>query len=52
MTTNIDTIARTLCEERWGKGAWESPKINRSYWRRQAKALINSLVEDHKQAIA
>jgi hypothetical protein len=33
----IETIARSLCEARWGKGSWENGKVNRAYWRRQAR---------------
>lgn len=40
---DVDEIARVLCEQRWGTGSWAQPKINRSYWRRQARKLINDL---------
>jgi hypothetical protein len=42
-TANLDTNASALCEQRWGKGAWLQPKVNRSYWRRQAKRMMDNL---------
>ena len=42
---NIEELARFLCEARWGEGSWASSKVNRSYWRRQAKQAIASLQE-------
>lgn len=34
---NNEELARKLCEERWGVGSWDKGKINRAYWRRQAR---------------
>lgn len=41
---SIEQLAKTLCNSRWGAGAWEGSsekgRINRSYWRRKAKKLL------------
>lgn len=46
---NIEFLARFLCEARWGEGSWTSSKVNRSYWRRQAKQAIAKLQQEFKE---
>lgn len=43
---DTETLARELCDERWGEGTYDRGKINRTFWRRKAKL---QLAEDVKQ---
>lgn len=43
---NIEALAESLCNERWGDGTWNKPKINRAYWRRQARRMVDCLLQE------
>jgi hypothetical protein len=36
----VEALAKKLCDARWGEGTWDAGKIQRSYWRRQAKRQL------------
>lgn len=37
----VEALAKKLCDERWGEGAYDSGDYQRSYWRRQARRLLS-----------
>jgi len=37
---DTETLARELCDERWGAGAYDLGRVNRCFWRRKAKERL------------
>ena len=45
---DIEALARSLCDERWGEGAYDTPgKVNRSYWRREARMMMQCMIDNN-----
>lgn len=45
ITKDIETLARQLCDERWGDGSYDQPRRNRTYWRREAKKMLQLMAK-------